>query len=105
MFANKTDTSGKLTRQKARLVTQRFLQCLSMDYKETFAPVASHTTLRSLLAVVASQHLEYLQIGVKAAFLNEELDETIYMKPHEGFVDPTKQDWLNRLIKSLYGPP
>ena len=73
-----------------------------MDYSETFASVASYTTFRSLLAVVASQILEYLQVDIKAAFLNGQLEETIFMKKPEGFVDPTKQSCVYRLVKAVY---
>lgn len=52
---------------------------------------------------MASQNLDYLQINVNAAFLNGEVDETIYMQQPEGFVDPTKQGWVYRLLKALYG--
>lgn len=58
VFANKTDASGELTRRPAGLVAQGFPQRLGMDYNETFASVASYTTLRPFIAVVASQNLE-----------------------------------------------
>ena len=69
-----------------------------------FASVASYTTLRSLLAVVASKNLEYLQVDVKAVFLSGQLEETIFMKQPDGFVDHTKRCWVYRLVKALYGP-
>ena len=93
----------ELTRRRARLVAQGFSQCLGTDYIEIFVSVASYTTLRSLIAVVASQNLQYIQVNVKASFLNGVRDETIYMKQPECFVDPTKQGCVYRLIKALYG--
>ena len=71
-------------------MAQGISQRLSMVYNETFASVAGYKTLRSFLTVMASQNLEYLQIDVKAAFLNGQLEEQIFMRQPEGFVDPTK---------------
>ncbi|MCI48588.1 hypothetical protein A2U01_0069831, partial [Trifolium medium] len=40
VFRNKLDENGKVTRNKARLVAQGYNQQESIDYDETFAPVA-----------------------------------------------------------------
>ena len=103
IFTNNTDASGALTRRRARLVAKGFSQRIGIDFNTTFASVASYTTLRSLLSVIASQSLAYLQVDVKSAFLNCLLEETIFMKQPEGFVHPLKPQWVHRLHKALYG--
>jgi preprotein translocase subunit SecD len=45
------------------------------DYEDTFAPVARHTTLRTLLTVAASKKLKVNHFDVKTAFLNGEIKE------------------------------
>ncbi|RVW64482.1 Retrovirus-related Pol polyprotein from transposon TNT 1-94 [Vitis vinifera] len=43
------------------------------------------SSIRLLLAFVAHEDLELDQLDVKTTFLHGELDELIYMQPHEGF--------------------
>jgi hypothetical protein len=42
-------------------------------------------------------------MDVKTTFLNEELDEEIYMDQPEGFVADGQENKVCRLLKSLYG--
>ena len=42
-------------------------------------------------------------MDVKSAFLNYILDEEVYIKQLEGFVDPNKRDMVCKLYKALYG--
>ncbi|MCO5601485.1 hypothetical protein L7F22_055606 [Adiantum nelumboides] len=65
------------------------------------------TTLCTVLGLVAIQDMELVQMDVKIAFLHGDLDETIYMKQPEGFVNeltkPTKAELVCKLRKALYG--
>ncbi|GJU73316.1 zinc finger, CCHC-type containing protein [Tanacetum coccineum] len=45
----------------------------------------------------------FIQMDVKTAFLNGDLDEEIYMKQPEGFVMPGHESKVCKLKKSLYG--
>jgi hypothetical protein len=89
-------------RYKARLVAQGFSQRSGVDYDDTYAPVSGYTTLRSFLAVVAAQDLEMLQLDIKTAFLNGELEEVVYMRqPHGYSIGPS--NLVCRLHKAIYG--
>lgn len=42
-------------------------------------------------------------IDIKAAFLNGNLDQRLYMEQPEGFIDPLHPDWVCELKGLLYG--
>nr|GEX81010.1 hypothetical protein [Tanacetum cinerariifolium] len=65
-----------------------FTQTYGVDYEETFSPVADIRAIRILIAIAAYYDYEIWQMDVKTAFLNGHLFEEVYMKQHEGFVNP-----------------
>lgn len=90
-------------RYKARLVAKGFNQKKGIDYDEVFSPVAKHTSIRVLLAMVALFDMELEQLDVKTAFLHGELEEPIYMTQPQGYFVKGKEDYVCKLKKSLYG--
>ena len=63
-----------------------FTQKEGIDYKDTFSPVSKKDSLRIIMALVTHFDLELHQMDVKTAFLNENLDEDIYMEQPKGFI-------------------
>lgn len=98
-------------RYKARLVAKGDSERQGIDYEETFAPVAKFTTIRVLLALSCESDWEVHGMDVKTAFLNSELEETVYMEIPEGVELPAAkpprpeytQPIVCRLQKSIYG--
>ncbi|GBN20003.1 Retrovirus-related Pol polyprotein from transposon TNT 1-94 [Araneus ventricosus] len=86
---------------KARLVARGFMQKEGVDYFETFSPVISMPALRLLLIIMLNENSNVLVLDVKTAFLNGELNETIYMDQQKGYDDNTGRKC--KLKKSLYG--
>ncbi len=94
---------NEAARYKARLVAKGYSQIPGIDYNDVFSPVVKHSSIRTLLSIVAMRDYELEQLDVKTAFLHGELDEDIYMDQPEGFVIPGKEDFVCKLKKSLYG--
>ena len=65
---------------KARLVTKGYSQQFGIDDSETFALVAKCTTIRVLQALCCENDWEVEGMDVKTAFLNSELEESVYME-------------------------
>ncbi|GAU47849.1 hypothetical protein TSUD_404260 [Trifolium subterraneum] len=88
---------------KARLVAKGYSQQKRIDYDEIFFPVVRHTSIRAVLALVASRDMHLEQMDVKTTFLHDNLDEQIYMEQAEGFSDTGKGRLVCKLKRSLYG--
>ena len=82
---------------------QRIFSRRSVDYGETFSPVARLEGVRILLAYATHKGFKVYQMDVKSTFLNVILDEEVYIEHPEGFVDPDKKDMVCKLHKALYG--
>ena len=90
-------------RYKSRLVAKGYTQKKSLDYKETFSPVVKNSSLRVIFSLVAAHDLDIIQLDIKTAFLNGDLEEELYMEQPEGYVAPGQENLVCRLVKSLYG--
>lgn len=101
VFKAKLKPDGKIDRYKARLVAKGFSQIPNIDFKETYAPVASMNTIRLFLAVANQKQLDIVQFDIKTAFLYGELEEELYMEQPEEY--STDQNKVCKLNKSLYG--
>jgi len=55
------------------------------------------------MALVAHYDLELHQIDVKIAFLNEDLEEDVYMDQPVEFIEEGKEHVVCKLKKSMYG--
>ena len=99
----KETIDGFIERYKARLVAKGFLQKYGIDFEETFAPVAKFVSIRIILSLAAKYNLAVHQMDVITAFLNGAINEEIYMKQPEGFIDPRHPDYVCKLKRALYG--
>lgn len=62
-----------------------YKQKCGIDYVESFVLVAKMTTVRAVLAVAAMKDWFVHQLDVYNAFLNEDLEETVYMTMSQGY--------------------
>jgi len=102
VFSIKHRSDGSIDRYKARLVALGNKQEYGLDYDETFARIAKMTTVRTILALVASQSWPLHQMDVKNAFLYGDLKEDVYLKLPSGMSTSLSND-VCKLKRSLYG--
>ena len=105
IFKTKVNSAGQVVRYKARLVVQGFTQQEGVDYFDTYAPVATITSVRTVLAAAAFHDWELEQLDVDTAFLNAPVEEDIYAAIPLGYQEPTPsgEQLVYKLRRSLYG--
>ena len=102
VFRNKLNEDGKVSINKEKLVCKGYSQEEGIDYGETFSPISRLEGVGTLLAYATHRGFKVYQMDVKSAFLNEILDEEVYIEQLEGFY-PDKKDMVCKLHKALYG--
>uniref|UniRef100_W8AQ86 Retrovirus-related Pol polyprotein from transposon TNT 1-94 n=1 Tax=Ceratitis capitata TaxID=7213 RepID=W8AQ86_CERCA len=103
VFSIKRNPDGSTEKYKARLVALGCSQKYNVDYCETFAPVVRHSTIRLILALAAKNKLLVNHVDIVAAYLNGELEETVYMLQPPMFKENENSNKVCRLKKALYG--
>ena len=103
IYKRKRRPDGKVETFKAILVAKGYTQKEGIDYEETFSLVAMLKSIRILLAVAASLDYEIWQMDVKTTFLNDSLEEDIYMQQPEGFIARGQEHMACKLQRSIYG--
>jgi hypothetical protein len=102
---DKRDQNGVIVRRKARFIAKGYSQEYGYYYLHTYAPVASMTTIRLILALACILDLELDNIDADTAYLQSNLEEKIYVKQPPGYekYGPNGEELVCRLRKSLYG--
>lgn len=73
-----------------------------IDYTEMFAYVAKLNTIRILLSLAANSNWLLYQLDVKNAFLNEKLEDKVYMHQPLRFEKSLGSQIVCKLKMSLY---
>jgi hypothetical protein len=102
---DKRDQNGVIVRRKARFIASGYSQEYGYDYLHTYAPVASMTTIRLILALTCILDLELDNMDVETAYFQSELEEKVYVRQPLGYehYGPSGEELVCRLRKSLYG--
>ncbi|KAL0560707.1 hypothetical protein IC582_001118 [Cucumis melo] len=103
IYKRKRDSAGKVQTLKARLVEKGYTQRERVDYEETFSPVAMLKSIRILLSIATFYDYEIWKMDVKTAFLNGNLEESIFMSQPEGFITQGQEQKVCKLYRSIYG--
>jgi hypothetical protein len=99
----KWDGEGNRIRDKARLVGKGYTQQIGVDYNETWAGVTRLESVRMTAAIAAKLDLKLWSIDFVGAYLNSLTKEDIYMRQPEGFVEPGSEDYVCKLVHTIYG--
>ena len=91
IYNRKNGPDRKVETYKARLVVKGYTQKKGVDYEETFSPVTMVKSIRILISMAASLDYEIWQIDVKTVFLNDNLDEEIYMSQPKRFIEKGRE--------------
>nr|GEU78014.1 hypothetical protein [Tanacetum cinerariifolium] len=103
VYTNKKDERGVVVRNKARLVSQGYIQEERIDYDEVFAHVARIEAIRIFLAFASYMGFIVYQMDVKSAVLYGKIDEEVYVSQPPGFIDPKFPNKVYKVVKALYG--
>ncbi|GJZ29459.1 retrovirus-related pol polyprotein from transposon TNT 1-94 [Tanacetum coccineum] len=103
VYRNKLDENGVVSRNKARLVAQGYNQQEGIDYDEPCAPIARLESIRILIAYVCALDFILFQMDVKSAFLNDFINEEVYVAQLPGFIDFEKPNHVYKIKKAFYG--
>ena len=103
LFKIKHKADGSVEKHKARFVARGFSQKEGVDYDETFAHVAQHTSIRTIIVISSAMGWKLHQMDVTAAFLNGVIKEEVYIEQPDGFVVHGRESHVCKLKKVLYG--
>ena len=99
----KWDGEGNRIKDKARVVGKGYTQQLGIDYNETWAGVTWLESVRMTATIAAKHDLKLWRIDFVGAYLNSLTKEDIYMKQPEGFIQPGFEDYVCKLVHTIYG--
>jgi len=101
VFKRKLNRQGEIEKWKSRLVARGFQQIEGVDFYESYAPVAKHSSYRVLFTISARKAWHVMQMDAVTAFLNSNLEEEVYIRSIPGY--PVQKGHVFRLRKALYG--
>ena len=103
IFKRKLKLDGSIKKYKVHLVAKGFKQKKCVYYFDTFSLMTRISSIRVLIALASIHNLVIHQMDAKTTFLNEELEEEIYMDQLEKRMVPGEGQKFCSLIKFLYG--
>lgn len=103
VFKLKLNGDGSVNKHKARFGVKGYSQEAGIDFFDTFALVARLDTIQLLLAITSQKGWVVYQMDVKSSFLNDHLNEDIFIYQLQGFEKVSEEGMMYRLQKALYG--
>ncbi len=86
VFKVKYESDGSVQRFRARLVAKGFTQAYGTDYWDTYSPVFSYTSLRTIFAIATERDMQLDQFDLKNGFIQQRIDvDHLYMECPDGY--------------------
>ena len=92
-----------MEKHKVVFVAHCFSQVEEIDYDETTIVIVRYSSIISILALSSQMGWNIHQMDVKTTFLNEMIEEEVYIKKPRGFETFNCESHVFRLNKALYG--
>ena len=103
IYKVKHATNGSVEKYKVHIVAKGFSEKEGIDYEESFAPVARYSSIQTIISLASEMGWRFHQMDVKTAFLNEVIEEEIFVEqPKERDVE-NRERHVFRLQRALYG--
>lgn len=80
IYKTKHATNNSVEKYKASCVARGFSQKEGIYYKETFVHVSRYTSIRAILLIAAVIKWKLHQMDVKTYFLNNVVEEEVYVE-------------------------
>jgi hypothetical protein len=80
-----------------------FSQKEGIDYEETFSLVERHTSIRTIMELAAKMKWKLHQMDVKTTFLNDVIEEEVYIEKPPSFEVQDNKTHVCKLKKIMYG--
>ena len=76
----KKASDKRIQKYKSIFVPKEHSQVEGIAYEDTFSPVARYSSIRSILSRATQMGWKIHQLDVKTTFLNEFIEEEVYIK-------------------------
>jgi hypothetical protein len=103
LYKVKHATNGIVEKYKAIFVARGFSQREAVDYEDTFSHVSRYSFIRAIISITSEMGWNIHQMDVKTTFLNNIIEEEVYIEQPHGFEVHDKETRVCRLKKSMYG--
>ena len=100
----KQDKEGNVVCYKVQYIAKGYAQCYSINYDKTTMPTVWLESFRAVLHIAMILGWDLQHFDIKTTFLHRILpdNETMFMEQPPGFEVGGKEDWVIKLLKSIY---
>lgn len=107
VFHLKRDQWGRVVRHKVCFVVKGCGAVPGVDFTKTTSPTMHMETYQVVFHIAAAMGWAVHQVDVKTVFLRRFLPpgEHVFMEQPKGFEMEGKENWIQRVVKGLYGMP
>lgn len=102
IFTIEHKADGSVDKLKTHLIAKWYTHSYETDYQETFAPIAKLNIVCVLFSLESNLDWPLYQLDVKNAFVNDDLEEEVYMEIPSGFDTSATVNEVYKLKKLLY---